>query len=197
MELTILQSWDCLWILSYQFNGWVIKPYTIPLNAPDHIAVVVYVEPKEWCCISHRVVNWLTVQTGGESYDAGSLTGTVTIEVVLVPCSRDATCMPRYKNYDALLAKANCLCSSLGIELAEAIPGSGRWSYVIYDKCLPEEWNQFWFHVIATVVDPNYLLQTIECICENKLSSSEYIYEYTPPTPDKKEPIDPIDPKKK
>lgn len=193
MILTLVLDWPCIGLLYYSIDWGTTKPYTTPLGIPaGHPVELSIAGLGDWCCFVERSTGDTTTSTTITTWDLDE-----TITAIVWPCRNEPGCTPSYRNYDALLAKANCLCSSLGIELMETLPGSGQWIYIIYDKCIPEEGSQFGFHVIATIADPNYLLQTIECLCEHKLSSSEYIDEYTPPRPDKKEPVDPIDPEKK
>lgn len=177
MILTISQSWDCLWILSYQLNGWNINPYTGPITGPDPTAVTVYVEPQEWCCVSHWIENWSIISTDEEFYVVKPARK-VTIEVVLRSCSKDVACMPRYKNYEALVAKANCLCSNIWVNIVAV---NNRFAFLLYDKCLPEIDDPMGvgYHNIMLVFDPNYLLDIIDCICGGK-SNPEYITNYMP-----------------
>jgi len=193
MTLTLVLDWPCIGKLYYSIDWGVTKPYIMPLHIPAwHLVELSIAGLEDWCCFAKRSTGETTTSI---TITTGNLDETITAK--LIPCRDEWGCTPSYRNYDALLAKANCLCSSLGIELVEAIPGSGRWNYVIYDKCMPEKGNEFGFHVIATVTDPNYLLQTIECLCEHKLSSSEYIEGYVPPMPAPTPPKDPVDPEKK
>lgn len=86
-------------------------------------------------------------------------------------------CAPRYKDVETLLAKANCICTNIGVEIVAIDQDAGIAGFVIYDKCIPEDENlnpiSIPYHIITVVMDPNYLLQTIECLCGSK-SNPEY-----------------------
>ena len=96
-------------------------------------------------------------------------------------------CAPRYKDVETLLAKANCICTNIGVKVVQLcnIPEFVGWQqgFVIVDRCIPEdsEINSYGssFHVIMVVLDPNYLLQTIECICGGR-SDPEYLPLWNP-----------------
>ena len=74
------------------------------------------------------------------------------------------------------------MCSNIGVEIVpiNELPGS-PFAFLLYDKCLPELNDPMGvgYHNITLVFDPNYLLDTIECICGGR-SDPEYIVNYLP-----------------
>ena len=77
------------------------------------------------------------------------------------------------------------MCSNIGVEIIVIDQESEIAGFAIYDKCIPEDENlnpcSIPYHIITLVMDPNYLLQTIECLCGSK-SDPEYIdFDYLTP----------------
>ena len=77
------------------------------------------------------------------------------------------------------------MCSNIGVEIIVIDQDSEIAGFAIYDKCIPEDENlnpfSIPYHIITLVMDPNYLLQTIECLCGSK-SDPEYIdFDYLTP----------------
>jgi hypothetical protein len=95
-----------------------------------------------------------------------------TIDIIVpwyIPPEPEPTCRPRYNSTEALIAKANCVCSWIGvIEIVDE--DSWLTLFVIYDKCSSSEDSILWtdYQELMVVEDPNYLLSTINYLCENK-----------------------------
>ena len=156
-----------------------------PLNPPsfspetDVYFQVASDNPINNCCFDYRLI--------GEEEPSYNRTEMITVptewpldKIVLYTKECEGPCRPRYKNIETLVGKANCICTNIGVEVVSICPELVGWYqwFAIVDRCIPEdpEFNPYGlsFHVIMVVLDPNYLLQTIECICGGK-SNPEYL----------------------
>jgi hypothetical protein len=84
--------------------------------------------------------------------------------------------MPAYIDIETLIAKAACACSRMDISLLENIWDLGYQAIVISDKCIADIDSLLGtdLHDILIMLDPNYLLPTINCMCpEHKTSTHD------------------------
>jgi hypothetical protein len=133
------------------------------------------------CCFQDWEVDG-TFVSDNATYNAVALAGDPEPEITYTANVRycNEPCTPWYKDVRTLASKANCICSNLGVQIVDVCPGiiGGQQGFAIFDKCQPEDQAlNLWgisFHVIMVILDPNYLLQTIECICGGN-SNPEYL----------------------
>ena len=101
----------------------------------------------------------------------------ITIPVQML-CDRPCTepCTPKRKNIETLTAKANCICSRFQVEAVQLAPEVRI--RVVLDTCTPADPMNtmfgFPFQEITMVINPDYLLSIMECICATGITS-EYV----------------------
>lgn len=188
MLITLQQSWPCVGTLMVSIGSWPLTPYTAPVSVSEgtDFSIARMQDTDTNCCFNE----WTTATgfvSNNAQYDSIAIGWDPEPEVTYIANVRycNEPCTPRYKDVDTLVSKANCLCTNLGVEVVDVCPamiGGPQW-FAIFDRCQPEDpalniWG-ISFHVVMIIMDPNYLLQTIECICGGK-SESEYLPIPTP-----------------
>ena len=154
----------------------VVGENLLPPEVTDFFVRIQEDDPDTDCCFDYWLINDAPERDTDRTIYFEWWTNT--LELVTRSCN---PCTPRYKTHELLLSKANCICSNIGVDIV-TLQENEFGAFAIYDKCIPEDENQNPFglpyHVITLVMDPNYLLQTIECLCGGN-SNPEYILETT------------------
>jgi len=178
MLLTLLQSGPCEGIISYTIDGITdvyISPITISPSTTVEVNIQYAIGWDDPCCFVSWTEDWSEV-SAVDTYSFRAWDEDQTLVAFCNRCDWRWPCTPRYKDIDTLVARTNCMCSKLGVEPIQLWP---RTVFAIIDKCIEEDEfeNPFnlGFHVITLVMDPNYLMQTMECLCDNRNSNPEYI----------------------
>lgn len=187
---------ECNWVLRYYVGTpipfdpltWTQVVPGTPTLLPDDEIVSIYSSEEDLCCfecwetleVTERTCEHFTNQT-----ELGFVSVDIELHAKLKRCDVDGPCTPRYKDVPTLLAKANCICSRIGVDLISDFDETWYDAFVLYDKCQPDTASPLgtWFHEIVVVLDPNYLLTLIECLCGNQKTSSHGDYLVTPVQP--------------
>lgn len=183
MLLTLMQEWPCTWVISVTIDGVWPNLYTDPLDIPAGTVVEVSIQ-YSWdnCCFDQWYNKKLIVSTE-QTFTTTVGDNNETYLAVSVYCAQPQPqpqpCAPRYKDINTLLSKANCICKEINVVTMDWPNNTDV--YAIIDNCIPEDpaANPFGlgFHIILALADPNYILQTVECICANRRSDPAYIYQ--------------------